>query len=1109
MTFSKQLLRNLLIGLLLSVSIATAETKTVTIPVAADCDIREVVPDTAYGIRTDMVAATSTSSMKIYMRFNLPADFAVASSATVKMVRTRVASATTNLYYNLYGLNDGVAGQDWLETTGYVDNPATVQDGLTWNNAPANSTGNTFTTDALALVNLVMLPAGDNGGAVGSEHDFTSQGLVDFLNSDTDGVVNLMMSRHNTTSAWESFAGKENTTYSGPVLELTYDTINSKTVEIVAVADTDIRQDSPTYAKGDRTVAVVQNSSGKNKKMYIKFQLPVDFGTALAVDFKIVPEINYNTLWNWEYNLFGLEDGAEGNDWPESSPGEIPGQSYMSGVTWENAPGNDPATGAMTSDVTEKLNSFNIYSEVGVDVTAVSSQAMVDFINTDSDGFVTLIMTRTNPSTALDQLATKENTTYAGPRLVITYEPIETTTVTLSAVADTDIRMAAPDYAHSTRTGMWVSSQSTNGMKGYARFTLPTDIGSVVSSTITYNRTVAAGAWNSTYDIYVLNDNAVGNDWPSANSARNPGDPYTMGLTWNNAPGNDTTSSILFDTATTSMLGDFTVVGTSYGGTVGDSYSLSNTALNDAISADTDGAITLMISRHFGESSSMDVFGVVETGAPATLSITYINQCGERLLSDVNYDCTVDYQDYAQMGNDWLIDDPNFFTEANNDVYPDGVIGIADLDMMAQSWLGCSLPGDPDCDQYWKAEYLAPVKYNQWRKSFDTFPIAAWAYFTRYGGLASEYQSYYDAGLTMVQTVPDQYQTAVDAGLYPIMGTWDALYSNSAKLDTFMGYPTAVEENLRGLFFKDDIRDFQIPEMVDATQKVLLEDVRGAIPMVNLLPSFGTIDGENSNTYQEYLDYVDEYIDTVHPAILSCAYYCLLSDENERAGTYDSLELRRSKALANGIGFMAFAIVNEHLGYRSPSESDLNWKVWASLTYGAKAIWYYNWRIEPDSSFGEGMITHLDGTPTDVYYLAQSINTEVQAMGPVLMSLESTGVYHADVADPNNTSITLYSDGDVAAIATFTGSQFVIGEFENVDDAADTSDYVMITSKRHAADKLSNELTSSASFTASAGVTSVNYFDTSSETWQSLTGSGGVYNLSIDGGKSVLLKFNY
>jgi hypothetical protein len=125
------------------------------------------------------------------------------------------------------------------------------------------------------------------------------------------------------------------------------------------------------------------------------------------------------------------------------------------------------------------------------------------------------------------------------------------------------------------------------------------------------------------------------------------------------------------------------------------------------------------------------------------------------------------------------------------------------------------------------------------------------------------------------------------------------------------------------------------------------------------------------------------------------------------------------------------------------------------------------------------------------------------------MSLESTGIYHADVADPNNTSITLYSDGDVAAIAAFTGSQFLIGEFENVDDAADTADYVMITNKKHAGDKLSNELTSSASFTVSAGVTSVSYFDTSTESWQTLSGSGGSYNLSIDGGKNVLLKFNY
>ncbi len=205
---------------------AVSPAVTVNLVASADADIRETAPDLAYGIRTDLYASTSAgNSMKTYLRFELPADFGTATSATLTLVRTRVASATVNLYYNLYGLNDGAAGQDWAETTSYVTAPATVQAGLTWNNAPANSTTNTFTSDATSLVTLVQLPMGNNGGIVGSSHDFSSQALVDFINTDSDGVMTLMISRVNTTSAYDSFAANEHATYAPPTLTLTYEPI--------------------------------------------------------------------------------------------------------------------------------------------------------------------------------------------------------------------------------------------------------------------------------------------------------------------------------------------------------------------------------------------------------------------------------------------------------------------------------------------------------------------------------------------------------------------------------------------------------------------------------------------------------------------------------------------------------------------------------------------------------------------------------------------------------------------------------------------------------------------------------------------------------------------
>jgi hypothetical protein len=200
---------------------------------------------------------------------------------------------------------------------------------------------------------------------------------------------------------------------------------------------------------------------------------------------------------------------------------------------------------------------------------------------------------------------------------------VSAVTVDIGAAADTDIRQIAPDYGLSNRSGMWTSSVTGNSIKGYMRFELPTDIDYIVSASLTLTRH-AAGAWNFTYDIYGLDDDVAENDWQEINSARNPGDPYTLGLTWNNAPGNDTSSATSFDPAESSMLGSFMVLGSTYGGAAGETYSVSTVNVANFLETDSDGNVTFMIARNSGESTSLDVFGTRETSTPAVLSIEYV-----------------------------------------------------------------------------------------------------------------------------------------------------------------------------------------------------------------------------------------------------------------------------------------------------------------------------------------------------------------------------------------------------------------------------------------------------------------------------------------------------
>jgi hypothetical protein len=202
------------ITVVLFLAAAMVNAATVTLTPDADADVRMDAPDYGLGSRDQLYFNTDSNTgkyFKVYMRFELPADFGYAESAQLSLVRSTLGA--WNFTYNLHGLKDDVSGQNWVESNG-----------LTWNNAPANDTSSSFafTQDATGVLDTFSVVGSNNEGTVGGTHTFSSGDLITFLNSDTDGIINLMMSRAGESSSLEAFASKENGTYAAPQLELTY-----------------------------------------------------------------------------------------------------------------------------------------------------------------------------------------------------------------------------------------------------------------------------------------------------------------------------------------------------------------------------------------------------------------------------------------------------------------------------------------------------------------------------------------------------------------------------------------------------------------------------------------------------------------------------------------------------------------------------------------------------------------------------------------------------------------------------------------------------------------------------------------------------------------------
>lgn len=117
----------------------------------------------------------------------------------------------------------------------------------------------------------------------------------------------------------------------------------------------------------------------------------------------------------WTFRVYGLANANPGENWPENA------------TNWDNAPANEVAkTTALTKDAVP-LGTFTLdgKGEAGKPVT-FSSPELLTWLQSDSDGKATLIITRDEPGdTPSDNVvhifASKENSKLAGPQLTIGY----------------------------------------------------------------------------------------------------------------------------------------------------------------------------------------------------------------------------------------------------------------------------------------------------------------------------------------------------------------------------------------------------------------------------------------------------------------------------------------------------------------------------------------------------------------------------------------------------------------------------------------------------------------------------------------------------------------
>lgn len=163
--------------------------------------------DEVFFLKND--SGTGFVNRKSYLRFDLSSLAAPVTDATLSLsFHTDTLASGGNWTFNVYGLLDGHAGENWSESS------------INWNNAPANLTGSGAGLIGGEYAALGFFQFDSAGAAPGDQAWFSSAALTAFLQNDTDELATLIIIRQNRTLTNIGFASKEHLTLAEPILSV-------------------------------------------------------------------------------------------------------------------------------------------------------------------------------------------------------------------------------------------------------------------------------------------------------------------------------------------------------------------------------------------------------------------------------------------------------------------------------------------------------------------------------------------------------------------------------------------------------------------------------------------------------------------------------------------------------------------------------------------------------------------------------------------------------------------------------------------------------------------------------------------------------------------------
>lgn len=207
----------------------------------------------------------------------------------------------------------------------------------------------------------------------------------------------------------------------------------------------------------------------------------------------------------------------------------------------------------------------------------------------------------------------------------------------------------------------------------------------------------------------------------------------------------------------------------------------------------------------------------------------------------------------------------------------------------------------------------------------------------------------------------------------------------------------------------------------------------GVWPYINLFPTYANAGQLEVATYQAYLD---KFIETCKPPILSYDHYALMEDGGFSEAYFTNLDIMRKTAVAHDLPFWNIIQGQGCLNFREPTEIDFRFQVFTSLAYGAKGIAYFQYQSSNVGNFRGSAVDHF-GHETQAWSWLRNVNLQIEKLAPTLLKLKSDRAYHlggvpAGCEGPTDNDLVTSASGPV-----------LIGEFTHEDGTR----YVMLVNK--------------------------------------------------------------